>query len=219
MLWPEPESKSKKISCPKKKKKKIPQIHLEKLQSGGFSAISTGAKPPAASVLSHSSAIVRDSSNVAPTPPLLFQNAEHGHHIILISLLSETCQRPSLCHEEAPVPKGLGQSRVFPTRSVHQSVWGWVRRNTHQPLPPYGTLAARRRPLTCLHWEGSVQEAGAFSQPSAPIWCSHAETPLVTFTRIRCQCLPRVFLLAEQLSVKCCLRKRVSAAVPSKDWR
>lgn len=108
----------------RRNKKKNPQIHVEKLQSGGFSAICTGVKPPAASVLSHSSAIVRHSSNVAPTPPLLFQNAQHGHHIILISLLSETCQRPSLCHEEAPVPKALGRSRVFPTRSVHQSVWG-----------------------------------------------------------------------------------------------
>lgn len=39
----------------------------------------------------------------------------------------------------------------------------------------------------------------------------------VTFTRIRCQCLPRVFLVAGRLSVKCRLRKRLRAAVPLKD--
>lgn len=101
----------------------------------------------------HSSAIVRDSSNLATPPPQPFQTAEHQHHIIFIFLLRETCQCPSLCHKKAPVPKGSGQSRVFPARWVHQSVWGWVRRNTHQPLPPYGTLTARCRPLTCVYWK------------------------------------------------------------------
>lgn len=88
----------------------------------------------------------------------------------------------SLCHKKAPVPKGSGQSKVFLARWVHQSVCGWVRRNTHQPLPPYGTVAARRR---AAHLP--LLEVVCSSKHSAPICCSHTEPPLVNFKRLFCQ--------------------------------
>lgn len=119
----------------------------------------------------------------------VFPNCRTPHHIIFIFLLCETYQRPSLCHRKAPVPKGSGQSRVFPARWVHQSVWGWVRRNTHQQLPPYGTLAARCRPLTCLYWR---QCAGGQSFFQAQ--CTHMVLTRRNATgQIHDTSLPRVF--------------------------
>lgn len=131
--------------------------------------MSTGVKPPAASVLSHSSAILLDSSNVAPTPPPLFQTAAHGHHIILISLLCETCRHPSPCHEKAANSEGFGADQSVPN-SLGTPICLGLSQKEHPPttssvrdtrcetppahLPPLGGECAGGRslfPAHCTH--------------------------------------------------------------------
>lgn len=51
---------------------------------------------------------------MVPTPLPLFQTAAHGHHIILFSLLCETCWRPSPCHEKAASSEGFGAEQSVP---------------------------------------------------------------------------------------------------------
>lgn len=121
----EPESKKmdhQDLSLKKKKEKKFCQIHLEKLQSGGSSAIFTGVKPPAASVLSHPSAIVRDCSDVAPTTRCssTLRNADNTS-LFLFSVKGVGTLHCATNRRQFRRVSGE-QSRVFPTHSVRQSV-------------------------------------------------------------------------------------------------
>lgn len=160
---------------------------LKNLESGGFSAISTGVQHPASifffvTLKCHCARYLQFGTNTS----LFFQTAEHHITSFLfffsvkhISALHCATGRRQFrrVRDRAECSQLAEYTNLFGAESEGTPTNNFLRTG-------HSLQGAGRSPASI---GGSVQEAKAFSKHSAHIWCSHAETPLVKSMTLRCQ--------------------------------
>lgn len=120
------------------------------------------------------------------TPPLSFQAAEHPitSFLFLFSVKHVSALHCAIKRRQFRRVRGRAECSQL---AEYTNLFGAESEGTptnHFLRTGHSLQGAGRSPASI---GSSVQEAEAFSKHSAPIWCSHAETPLVKSTTLRCQ--------------------------------